>query len=72
MDEALLRKLTAASGGAMPAPDEVAAWARSLKGRDLTVRSEIESEVWDSPLLLILFAAPLLLEWLIRKRSGLA
>lgn len=72
MDEALLRKLTAASGGSMPAPDQVADWAKGLRGRELTVRSEIESEVWDSPLLLILFAAPLLLEWLIRKRSGLA
>ncbi|HZP84445.1 MAG TPA: hypothetical protein VFB21_22615 [Chthonomonadaceae bacterium] len=44
---------------------------RSLPNNPLTVRSEQEIELWDSPLFLLLFIVPLALEWFLRKRRGL-
>jgi len=71
MNEALLRRIVKAGGGSLYAPDELRRWAESLRAEDLVVRSETEITLWDSPLLLVLFALPLALEWIIRKRTGL-
>ena len=43
----------------------------SLKANDFTIRSESEVELWDAPLILLMFIVPLALEWIIRKRTGL-
>jgi hypothetical protein len=71
LDEALLKKVAAAGGGRYYAPDALSDWMRSLPNNPLTVRSEQEIELWDSPLFLLLFIVPLAIEWFLRKRRGL-
>ena len=71
MNETLLRRIAQAGGGHYYQPDEARRWLQSLKTNPFEVRSESEVDLWDAPLLLILFIAPLALEWTIRKRSGL-
>ena len=71
LDETLLRKVASAGGGKYYAPDQLAAWMRSLPDNGLTVRTEQELELWDAPLLLVVFITALSLEWLVRKRTGL-
>ncbi|HLJ57709.1 MAG TPA: hypothetical protein VKT77_21920 [Chthonomonadaceae bacterium] len=71
LDEGLLRKVASAGGGKYYAPDQLAAWMRSLPDNGLTVRTEQEIELWDAPLLLVIFVTTLSLEWLVRKRTGL-
>ena len=71
LDETLLRKVAAAGGGKLYTPDKLGDWMRSLPNNPLVIRREQEVELWDAPLFLILFLAPLSLEWLIRKRKGL-
>ncbi len=71
MNEALLKKVAAAGGGQYYFPDELRKWIDSLKANDFTVRSESEHELWDAPLILILFILPITLEWIIRKRTGM-
>lgn len=71
LDETLLRKVASAGGGKYYRADQLAEWIKSLPNNGLTVRTEEELELWDAPLLLVLFITPLALEWLIRKRTGL-
>lgn len=71
LDEGILKKIAAAGGGRYYAPDRLPDWIRSLRDNSVMVKSENEIELWDAPLVLILFIAPLALEWLIRKRKGL-
>lgn len=71
MNEALLKQIARAGGGRYYQTDQARRWLQSLRPNDLRVRSESEIELWDAPLLLLLFIVPLALEWLIRKRSGL-
>lgn len=71
MNETLLRRIARAGGGRYYQPDEARRWLQSLQTKPFEVRSESEVELWDAPLLLILFITPLTLEWIVRKRSGL-
>jgi len=71
MNEALLKKVAAAGGGQYYFPDELRKWIDSLKANDFTVRSESEQELWDAPIILLLFILPITLEWIIRKRTGM-
>jgi uncharacterized membrane protein len=71
LDETLLRKVASAGGGKYYPADQLAAWMRSLPDNGLTVRTEQELELWDAPLLLVVFMTCLSLEWLVRKRTGL-
>lgn len=71
MNEELLKRIAKAGGGKYVHPDELRAWADNLPAKDLVVTSETEVELWDSPVLLTLFIFPLVLEWLVRKRSGM-
>ena len=71
LDEPLLRKVASAGGGKYYGADQIAAWIRSLPNNGLTVRTEQELELWDAPLLLVVFVTCLSLEWLVRKRTGL-
>jgi hypothetical protein len=71
LDEALLKRVAAAGGGHYYRPDQLRDWIKSLPYNPLTVRTESEIELWDSPFFLILFITPLALEWLVRKRKGL-
>jgi hypothetical protein len=71
LNEALLKHIARVAGGNYYLPDELDRWLQSLPDRPLVVRSEIDIELWDAPLLLLLFILPLATEWLIRKRLGL-
>jgi hypothetical protein len=71
MNEELLMRIARTGGGRYLQPTELRNWADKLPAKDLVVTSESEVELWDSPLLLILFIVPLSLEWLIRKRTGM-
>jgi len=71
LDEALLKKVAGTGGGRYYRPDQLADWMKSLPNNPLKVHTESEIELWDAPLLLILFVVPLSLEWLVRKRKGL-
>ncbi len=71
LNETLLKRLAAAGGGGYYLPDETRRWLETLKAEDVVIRSESETELWDAPILLLLFVVPLSLEWLIRKRTGL-
>jgi hypothetical protein len=71
LDETLLKKVAAAGGGKYYAPDALTQWVHSLPNNPLNVRNEQEIELWDAPLFLILFIAPLTIEWFLRKRKGL-
>jgi hypothetical protein len=44
---------------------------KSLSDNPLTIHSSLEIEIWDSPLLLLIFISALTAEWLLRKRKGL-
>ena len=71
LDETLLRKVASAGGGKYYPADQMAAWMRTLPDNGLTVRTEQEIELWDAPLLLVVFISALSIEWLVRKRTGL-
>ncbi len=71
LDIPYLKRLAAEGGGMYYQPDELATWVHSLHRFSLTVRHSSETDIWDSPLWLVLFVVPLTLEWIIRKRSGL-
>ncbi len=71
LDETLLRKVASAGGGRYYGADQLSDWIRSLPDNGLTVRTEQELELWDAPLLLVIFITCLSVEWLIRKRTGL-
>lgn len=71
LDEPLLKKIAAAGGGKYYPANQMKDWMQSLQDNSLTVRSEQEIEIWNAPLLLILFLLPLCIEWLVRKRTGL-
>lgn len=71
MDEALLQKVAAAGGGKYYRPDALANWLKTLPNNPLQVRSEEEIELWNAPLLFLMFLAPLTAEWLVRKRKGM-
>ncbi len=71
LDEVLLRKVAAAGGGKYYAPSELKKWMDSLSSRQLVLNSELEIELWDTPLMFILFLTPLTIEWLLRKKKGL-
>jgi hypothetical protein len=71
MNEDLLKKMAMAGGGIYLHPDELKDWTDGLKKNVQLIRSETEVELWDAPILLILFIIPLTIEWLVRKRSGM-
>lgn len=69
--EAVLRRVSALSGGRYLLPSEVADLPRSIPDRSQEVRTRIEHELWDAPLGLVVFALLLIGEWALRKRHGL-
>jgi hypothetical protein len=47
------------AGGKFYMSDRLADWMQSLPNNPLQIRTEQETELWDAPLLLILFILPL-------------
>jgi hypothetical protein len=71
LDETLLKKLAAAGGGKYYAPDELLQWAKSLPDNPLTISRELEFEMWNAPILFLIFVLALTVEWVMRKLTGL-
>jgi len=71
MNEELLKKIAKAGGGSYYHVDEIKKWIDSLKSNDLIVKSETEVELWDAPIVLLMFVVPLTIEWIARKRAGM-
>ncbi len=72
MHEAELRKLAAQSGGRFLRAEELAAWIASLKSKPLKHRTNIETPLWNAPIGLIAALGLLSIEWIARRRFGLA
>jgi uncharacterized membrane protein len=72
MNERLLRRIAGVSGGRFLRLEELPRWSSRLPRRTLTVRSVRETDVWNAPILLLGALALLSLEWLLRRRSGMA
>ncbi|MCC6729191.1 MAG: hypothetical protein IT208_07615 [Chthonomonadales bacterium] len=71
MNERLLKQIAAGGGGRYYGVEGLSEWARSLPDKALVVRSETEVNLWNAPLMLLLFVVPLAIEWLVRKRTGM-
>lgn len=71
LDVNYLKHLAAAGGGRYFQPDQLQQWMNGLRRFSLKVRRSNETDIWDSPVWLVLFVVPLTLEWVIRKRTGL-
>ena len=71
LDETALRRVAAAGGGHYYAPSDLKKWIDSLPVQPLALSTELEIELWDTPLMFILFLLPLSLEWILRKKKGL-
>ncbi len=71
LDISYLKRLAAQGGGKYYQPDQINSWVNSLRRFSLNVQRSTETDIWDSPIWLVLFVVPLSIEWLIRKRSGL-
>jgi uncharacterized membrane protein len=70
-DRALLRQIAEASGGQSLAPEQLATYLQSLKGKIFTeTYNATERKVWDNWPFLLLFTTLLMLEWGIRKKNG--
>jgi hypothetical protein len=72
MREDALRRIAAESGGRFLRAEEAAAWADGQKPRNLTVRTVVETPLWNAPIGLIAAVGLLSLEWLVRRRVGMA
>ncbi len=72
MDEATLRRLAALSGGRFLRAEELAGWISSLKPKPLTVRTTIETPLWNAPIGLMFALGLLSAEWVLRRRVGLS
>ncbi len=71
LDESALKRVAAAGGGHYYAPNELKKWMDALPKNPLILNSELEIELWDTPLLFLLFLIPLTAEWVLRKRKGM-
>ncbi len=70
-DLALLRQIAETSGGTTIAPELLAKHFRELTGRQFTdTFSQTEKRLWDNWPFFLIFAAVLMLEWILRKRNG--
>jgi hypothetical protein len=67
----LLRRLAQQSGGAVVGPEAAPALVTAVKERRQRLAT-FEISLWNHPLMFIAFVAALTLEWLLRRRQGLA
>ncbi|MDR3638592.1 MAG: hypothetical protein P4L84_32605 [Isosphaeraceae bacterium] len=66
-----LERLASATGGRVLRDDEAATLPSLLRARTKQVTRSVETPLWDSPVMLLLFLAVLTVEWVARKRLGL-
>lgn len=66
-----LDRLAAATGGRVLRDDEAATLPTLLRARTKQTTRSVETPLWDSPAMLVLFLAVLTVEWVARKHVGL-
>ncbi|MBI2194001.1 MAG: hypothetical protein HYU36_18660 [Planctomycetes bacterium] len=69
LNESLLRKLAEVSRGHYFSLEEIGQIPDKISQRRESSTREEEDPLWDSPLVLILFASLLIVEWILRKRA---
>jgi hypothetical protein len=68
LDVATLKELAAESAGGKFFPvDEVGRLNEEIQKNDVMLRETKEDDLWDSPLVFLVFAAIITLEWILRK-----
>lgn len=72
MDASTLKRIASASGGKYFSLAEIGRISDELEKLREEYTTEEEHDIWDTPLLLIFFAALVITEWAVRKRKMLA
>lgn len=72
MDAALLRKISAASGGKFYTNDTIDQLLEDLTHMPNAYSVEVEEALWDRPLILLILFVLFTLEWINRRRKGLS
>jgi hypothetical protein len=70
-DHALLERLAGATGGQLVDLDRLSQGFSRIRNRSAQIPDDITEPLWDSKLVLILFALIISIEWLLRKAFGL-
>ena len=68
MNEALLRRIAKLSSGQFFLIEDISDVVGKITQIRESIVTEIEDDLWDSPLLLLLFAFLVITEWILRKR----
>ena len=68
MNEALLRRIAKLSSGQFFLIEDLSDVVGKITQIRESIVTEIEDDLWDSPLLLLLFAFLVITEWILRKR----
>ena len=71
MNESVLKKISAASGGAFFREEDLHRLPEIVHARRQKITSRLPAEVWSSPLCFLLLLALLTAEWILRKRFNL-
>jgi uncharacterized membrane protein len=72
MDVALLKTMAGVSGGQFYTDNNADQLVNDLKRIQNVVPLAVEQDIWDMPIVLLLFFGLLALEWLIRRRRGMS
>ncbi len=70
-DHETLERIAAATGGRVVDLDRMEAVFGTIRDRSVQIPDDITEPLWDSKLVLILFAAMISMEWILRKVFGL-
>ncbi len=71
LDEIALRNISEITGGAYFRSSDIESLPEKIRLKPLLRREERERNLWDHPILLLIFTLALCAEWIIRKRSDL-
>lgn len=69
-DHDALQRMATATGGRMIELDDLTPHFRGIKDRSVLIPDDLEEPLWDSKLVLILFATMISMEWILRKIFG--
>ncbi len=71
-DHDTLRMIAARTDGRCVPLDQAVDLLTALPDQSVVIPDDVTEPLWDSRLVLLLFAAPLIVEWVVRKANGLA